>query len=83
MSSGFEALNPPVEGDVINADASFGEEFFEITIGKVVAEYQRTVTMITSGGKRKPANADKPTRWTRQPRRSFITTALPTTDGWT
>ena len=38
MSSGCEALNPAVDGDVINVDAAFGEEFFDIAVRESVTE---------------------------------------------
>jgi hypothetical protein len=33
-----EALDPPVDGDVVNVDAAFGQEFFHISVGQSVAE---------------------------------------------
>ncbi len=33
-----EALYPPINGDVIDFDASFGEEFFDVSAGQAVAE---------------------------------------------
>ena len=27
-----EALHPPVDGDAINVDAAFGEEFFDVSV---------------------------------------------------
>ena len=45
-----EALHPAVQGDVINGDAAFGEEFFEITVGETETRCQRTANIITSGG---------------------------------
>ena len=33
-----EALHPPVDGDVINLDAAFGEQFFDISVRESVAE---------------------------------------------
>ena len=33
-----EALYPPVDGDVIDVDAAFGEKFFDVAVGQPVAE---------------------------------------------
>ncbi len=33
-----EALHPPVDGDMVDVDAAFGEEFFHIAVGQAVAE---------------------------------------------
>jgi len=33
-----ETLHPPVDSDVINVDAAFGEEFFDIAVRESVAE---------------------------------------------
>ncbi len=33
-----EALYPPVDGDVVDFDAAFGEEFFDVAVGQAVAE---------------------------------------------
>ena len=43
---------------MVNIDAPLGQEFFHITVGESEAcRYQRTATVITSGGNRNPANA--------------------------
>jgi hypothetical protein len=31
-------LHPPVDGDVINVGAAFGEEFFDVSVRESVAE---------------------------------------------
>ncbi len=31
-------MDPAVDGDVIDLDASFGEEFFDISVGESVSE---------------------------------------------
>jgi hypothetical protein len=51
-------LHPPIDRHVIHPHAAFGQEFFDVAVGQPVAQYQRTATVITSGGKRNPANAD-------------------------
>ena len=33
-----EALHPPVDGDVINLDTAFSQEFFDISVGQAVAQ---------------------------------------------
>ena len=37
-SLGCEALDPTVDGDVVDLDAAFGEEFFDVTVGEPVSE---------------------------------------------
>jgi hypothetical protein len=32
-----EALNPPVDGDVVDLDPTFTEQFFDVAIGKPVS----------------------------------------------
>jgi hypothetical protein len=53
---GGEPLDPPVDGDVIDGDAAFGQQFLHVAVGQAVAQVQRTAREITSRGKRKPAN---------------------------
>jgi hypothetical protein len=43
---------------MINLDIALGQEFFRVTIGKSVTEIPSNDNMITSGGNRKPSNAD-------------------------
>ena len=52
-----EPLHPPVDGDVVDLDTAFGEQFFDVAEGQSEAQVQRTASTITSGGKRKPAKA--------------------------
>jgi hypothetical protein len=33
-----EALHPPVDGDVVDLDAAFGEQFLDVTVGESVAQ---------------------------------------------
>ena len=33
-----EALDPPVDGDVVDLDAAFGEEFLDVAVGQTEAE---------------------------------------------
>jgi len=44
---------------VVDPDPAFGEQFLDVAIGQPKAKYQRTASTITSGGKQKPANADR------------------------
>ena len=53
-----EALHPPVQGDVVDFDSAFGEELSRSRYDRPNRRYQRTANKITSGGNRKPANAD-------------------------
>ena len=53
-----EALDPPVDGDVVDCHSALGQEFFDVAVGQTEAWYQRTASTITSGGKKKPAKAD-------------------------
>jgi hypothetical protein len=55
---GCEPLHPPIEGDVVDLDATLGERLFEVPVGQPVRRYQRTANKITSGGKRKPVNPE-------------------------
>jgi NAD(P)-dependent dehydrogenase (short-subunit alcohol dehydrogenase family) len=51
-----------LRGDTVVAshlDAALGEEFFDVAVGQAEAQVQRTATMITSGGKRKPAKVER------------------------
>ena len=45
-------MHPAVQGDVINGDAAFGEEFFDIAVGEPNRRYQRTPSKMISGGNR-------------------------------
>ena len=53
-----EPPHPPIQGHVVNFNATLGEKLFEVPVGQPVPEYQRTANKITSGGKRKPMNPD-------------------------
>jgi hypothetical protein len=33
-----ESLHPPVDSDVIDLDAAFGEQFFDVSVGQAVAQ---------------------------------------------
>ena len=35
-----KALNPPIHRDVIDLDAAFGEEFFDVPVGQAEAQVQ-------------------------------------------
>ena len=37
VNSGGEPLHPPVDGDVTNVDAAFGQQFLDVAVGKSVA----------------------------------------------
>jgi hypothetical protein len=56
-----EPLHPPEDGDVVDLDTAFGEQFFDVAEGQAERRYQRTASTITSGGKQKPAKADRGT----------------------
>ena len=53
-----EPLHPAVDGDVVDVDAAFGEELFDVAVGQAEAQVPRTESTITSDGKQKPAKAD-------------------------
>jgi hypothetical protein len=64
-----EALHPPVDGDVVDLDAAFGEQLLHVAVRQADARrYQRTASTITSGGKQKPANAECATAAERERR---------------
>jgi len=44
---------------VVDLHTALGEQFLDIAVGEAETQYQRTATTITSGGKRKPTNADR------------------------
>jgi hypothetical protein len=44
---------------VVDLHIAFDEELFDVTVGQVKRRYQRIASTITSGGKRKPAKADR------------------------
>jgi hypothetical protein len=43
---------------MVDLDSPLSQEFFEVPVGKSVAQYHRTATRMTSGGNRNPANAE-------------------------
>jgi hypothetical protein len=43
---------------MIDLDPALGQELFHVAIGEPERKYQRTARRITSGGNRKPANAE-------------------------
>jgi hypothetical protein len=53
-----EPLRPPEDGDVIDHDASLGQQFLDVPIDRPYRRYQRTASEITSGGNRKPAKTE-------------------------
>jgi hypothetical protein len=56
-----EPLHPPVHRDLVDGDTPFGQQLLEIAVRQPVPRYQRTATVITPGGNRNPANADRST----------------------
>ncbi len=55
---GGEALDPPVDGHVIDGDTALGHQLLAIAVGQAIAQVQRTATEITSRGNLKPANTE-------------------------
>ncbi|ABW12833.1 putative transposase [Parafrankia sp. EAN1pec] len=54
-----EPAHPPVDRDVINLEAAFGEESSSTSrYDRAYRRYQRTARMIIWGGNRNPANSD-------------------------
>ncbi len=43
---------------MVHLDAAFGEQLLDVTVDNEYRTYQRTASVITSGGKRNPANSD-------------------------
>jgi hypothetical protein len=43
---------------VIHRDSALGQQFLHITVDKPYRRYQRTATVMTSGGNRKPAKVE-------------------------
>jgi hypothetical protein len=44
---------------VVDLDAAFGEQLFDVAVGEAMRRYQRTASTITSGEKQNPAKADR------------------------
>ena len=53
-----EPLHPPVEGDVVDLDATLGEKFFEVAVGQPVAEVP---------AHRQQDHLGRETKWVRLP----------------
>lgn len=54
-----KALDPPVDGDVVNSDCALGRQLLDVAVGQSLErKYQRTATAITSRGNRRPANTE-------------------------
>jgi hypothetical protein len=53
-----EPLHPPVDGDMVDLDTAFDQQFLHVSVRGLKRRYHRTATTITSGGNRYPANAD-------------------------
>jgi hypothetical protein len=64
-----EPLHPPVDGDVVDVDAAFGEQLFDVAEGQAKAQvpadrqHDHIRREATSGGKQKPAKADCAMGW--------------------
>jgi len=54
-----EPLHPAVDGDMVDLDATLSQEFLDVAIDSPKRRYQRTASTMMSGGKRKPAKADR------------------------
>jgi hypothetical protein len=54
-----EPLHPAVDGDMVDLDAALSQEFLDVAIRQPEAQYQRTASTMMSGGKPKPAKADR------------------------
>ena len=52
-------MHAPKQGEVVDFDAVLDQELFEIAIRQTEAEIPRTANIITSGGNRNLANADR------------------------
>jgi hypothetical protein len=71
-----EAKHPPVDGDVVDLDTAFGGQLLDVTVGQAKRRYQRMASTITSGGKQKPANAERAIGAVRQRRVLMATVCL-------
>jgi hypothetical protein len=58
---GREALDPPLDGDVVDLHAAFGQQLLHLAVRQPEAQLLAHRQPITSGGKQKPANADRAT----------------------
>jgi hypothetical protein len=72
-----EALDPSVDGDVINLDPTFGQEFLNVSIRKAVAQVKADRQQDHLWREPKPANADRSNDG-ETTRRWLIPTASPT-----
>jgi dihydropteroate synthase len=61
---------------VVDLDAALGQQLFDVAVRQAKRRYQRTASTITSGGKRKPANADRVARAGRERRILIPTVSL-------
>ena len=46
-----EALHPPVDGDLVDVDAAFGEKFFDVAVGEPEAQVPAESRMILGGNR--------------------------------
>jgi hypothetical protein len=76
-----ERLHPPVDRDMIDLDASLGQQLLSVPVRSPYRKYQRTATVITSGGNRNPAKLDLGAGSRTRQRR--INTACPKPQRWT
>ena len=67
---------------MVDLDTTLEQQFLDVAVGQVVAQVQRTATMITSGGNRNPANADRGGRTGRRRFESFTVQACVAQRGW-
>jgi hypothetical protein len=44
---------------VVDLDTPLGEQFLDVAVGQAEAQLPATATTMTSGGKRKPAKAER------------------------
>jgi hypothetical protein len=54
-----EPLHPAVAADVVDLNAPLNQEFFDVAVGEAEPQVPATASTITSGGKRKPAKAER------------------------
>lgn len=45
-----EPLYPAIDADMVDRDAAFSQQLFDVAVREAIAGYQRTATMTTSGG---------------------------------
>jgi hypothetical protein len=75
-----EPLHQPVHRDVVDLDAELGQQLLDVPVGQPIGRYQRTATVITSGGKPEPGKRRPVDVGTGEPRSTHLPSFLSQTD---